>query len=93
MNGRGVTISNLTCSLCQKSLSFRKELENEQSYVVWSCGHCFHSNCFKAAEASNICPQCRLKAEPLSLLKKSKEINHNSVLSNLQYRPDLEGHF
>lgn len=93
-NGRGVSVSNLTCYLCQKSLSYRKELDNDHVAVVWSCGHCFHSSCVKAAEISNTCPQCRLKAVQLPPVKKTKvyDLQHHHQV-NVQVRPDLEGHF
>lgn len=91
-NRKGVSVFYLNCYLCQKSLSSKKELENVQSITVWSCGHCFHTGCFKSAEVSNMCPQCRMKGSAATAIKKSTETN---ILMNSKahVRPDLEGHF
>lgn len=83
---------NLNCNLCQKSLSYKKELEIFQSAVIWSCGHCFHAVCFKTAEVSNICPQCRIKGSPAQSIKKVAEVNAPMNYKE-RVRPDLEGHF
>ncbi|CAG9859597.1 unnamed protein product [Phyllotreta striolata] len=90
-NGRGVSVSNTTCTLCQKLL-YRKELDKNESFYVWSCGHCFHASCVRAAEINNACPQCRLKGALLP--KKNKKIeNPDKYMLNGHVRPDLEGHF
>lgn len=91
-NRKCVSVYFLTCNLCQKSLSYRKELENVQSVVVWGCGHCFHFDCFKAAETNDTCPQCRTKGALISAIKKTAETN-NIINSATGLRPDLEGHF
>lgn len=90
-NRKGVSVYILICGLCQKSLSYRKELENVQSAVVWCCGHCFHTSCFRAAEVANMCPQCRTKGTPAAAIKKSTE--SSSLSPKAGVRPDLEGHF
>lgn len=91
-SGKGTLISNLVCSSCQKSLTFKKELENSETVSVWSCGHCFHLSCVRAADVKNICPQCRLRAVLLPV-KKSSVNNWEDFNSNINFRPDLEGHF
>ncbi|CAH1179624.1 unnamed protein product [Phaedon cochleariae] len=93
LHGKGTSVSNLTCLLCQKSLMFRKELETDQSTIVWSCGHCYHLSCIKAAEANEACPQCRLKAIPLPVMKKPGVDSFKTSNYKTQCRPDLEGHF
>ncbi|KAJ8915765.1 hypothetical protein NQ315_004577 [Exocentrus adspersus] len=91
-SGRGILVANLVCNSCQKSLTYRKELETAESIAVWSCGHCFHSSCVKAAEVKNTCPSCQLKAVLLKVAKKS-DASLKDPYSNLNIRPDLEGHF
>ncbi|KAJ8967742.1 hypothetical protein NQ317_010803 [Molorchus minor] len=92
-NGRGILVPSMICGLCQKSLSYRKELNFDQTIVVWSCSHCFHSSCIKSAEVSDICPQCRLKAVPFPVVKKLQTSNLEQLYSSTHLRPDLEGHF
>ncbi|KAJ8948855.1 hypothetical protein NQ318_013508 [Aromia moschata] len=70
LNGKGILVSNILCGLCQKSFLYKKELESDQTVVVWSCGHLFHSTCIKAAEVTDVCPHCRLKAVPFPTAKK-----------------------
>ncbi|XP_057657195.1 vacuolar protein sorting-associated protein 8 homolog isoform X2 [Diorhabda carinulata] len=92
VKGRGVSVSNLTCTLCQRLLLFRRETESNESFYVWSCGHCFHFSCVKGGNLNNSCPQCRLKGPMLPKLKKlANKVDYANV--NNQSRPDLEGHF
>ncbi|XP_030753791.1 vacuolar protein sorting-associated protein 8 homolog [Sitophilus oryzae] len=90
-NGKGVSVSNLTCNLCQKSLSYRKELQTSLSIHVWSCGHCFHTNCVRASESNDACLICRTKAKLYP--KAKKDSNKNQYRGRSILRPDLEGHF
>ncbi|KAG5874977.1 hypothetical protein JTB14_026378 [Gonioctena quinquepunctata] len=92
-NRRGTSVTDLTCSLCLKSLLFRKELDTNQSTSIWSCGHCYHSSCIKAAETNNTCPKCRLKAVFLPEVKNSLAGPQDPSSVSIKYRPDLEGHF
>ncbi|XP_072393268.1 vacuolar protein sorting-associated protein 8 homolog [Diabrotica undecimpunctata] len=90
--GRGTAVSNLVCTLCQKILLYRKELDSNESFYVWNCGHCFHSACINGAEVNDACPQCRHKGAMLPKIKRlTNKEDDNTV--NHQSRPDLEGHF
>ncbi|CAH0546236.1 unnamed protein product [Brassicogethes aeneus] len=89
--GRGLSVSSLTCKLCQKSATVQKELETDHSIRVWSCGHCFHLSCLKAAEVNDLCPQCHVKGTLLPAIKQVKTSNSSQEPS--RSRPDLEGHF
>ncbi|KAF7265925.1 hypothetical protein GWI33_020668 [Rhynchophorus ferrugineus] len=90
-NGKGVCVSNLTCNLCQKSLSYRKELQTPLSIHVWGCGHSFHSNCVKFSESNDCCLICRKKATQFPKVK--KEVTKSQHRGKTILRPDLEGHF
>ncbi|CAG9761725.1 unnamed protein product [Ceutorhynchus assimilis] len=89
-SGKGVSITKLTCNLCQKSLSYKKELD--ANICIWGCGHLFHSQCFSASDSADFCPVCRRTGKLLPKVKKEIEKIHYNGRNNM-LRPDLEGHF
>ncbi|KAH1010884.1 vacuolar protein sorting-associated protein 8 homolog isoform X1 [Dendroctonus ponderosae] len=90
-NGKGVSIRKLTCDLCQKSFSYRKEVDTNMSICVWGCGHSFHSQCIGASDSNDFCPVCRRIGKPLPKMKKILE--KSPYRGKTILRPDLEGHF
>ncbi|XP_074038726.1 vacuolar protein sorting 8 [Leptinotarsa decemlineata] len=92
-NRKGISVTDLTCSLCLKPLLFRKDLDMNQTTTVWGCGHSFHSSCVKAAEVADTCPKCRLKGVLLPEAKKPLVCPYDPSSVGVQCRPDLEGHF
>lgn len=90
-NGKGVSVRKLTCDLCQKSFSYRKEVDTNMSICVWGCGHSFHFQCISASDSNDLCPVCRRKGKLLPKMKKILEKSPYRGKTTL--RPDLEGHF
>ncbi|XP_066148153.1 vacuolar protein sorting-associated protein 8 homolog isoform X1 [Euwallacea fornicatus] len=90
-NGKAISVTKLTCRLCQKPFTHLKETDLNCEICVWSCGHCFHNHCLRASESSEACPVCRKAGKLLPKVKKL--IEKSPYRGNNVLRPDLEGHF
>lgn len=85
-NGRGISISDRSCTFCHQSLTVSNA--KSQTIVICGCGFCFHEKCIQ--DESNCCQNC--DSSRLSLLK--KRLDYSSLVEqNTHSRPNLEGLF
>ncbi|XP_060519247.1 vacuolar protein sorting-associated protein 8 homolog isoform X1 [Cylas formicarius] len=91
-NGKGLSVSNLTCGLCGKSLSHRREAETNGTVIgVWACGHSYHDSCLRSSETKDACPECHSRAVRWPEIRTRP--GHRPTRAKTSLRPDLEGLF